>query len=88
MNKTHLLAAMIVACLAQSQALSQSQELPKLEVAAEFTTLEREAFGRRRTEPGLGGRFTYNLNETFALEAAGYFFPNKVQLAPFSDLFC
>ena len=77
MNKIHLLAAMIVACLAQSQALSQSQELPKFEVAAEFTTLEREAFGRRRTEPGLGGRFTYNLNETFALEAAGYFFPKQ-----------
>jgi hypothetical protein len=77
MNKTHLLAAVIVACLAQSQALSQSQELQKFEVAAEFTTLEREAFGRRRTEPGLGGRFTYNLNETFALEAAGYFFPKQ-----------
>ena len=30
-----------------------------------------------RTEPGLGGRFTYNLNRTFSLEAAGYFFPKE-----------
>jgi len=58
-------------------ALAQSQELPKFEVAAEFTTLEREAFSQRRTEPGIGGRFTYNLNEVVSLEAAGYFFPKK-----------
>ena len=31
----------------------------------------------RRTEPGLGVRFTYNLNEMFSLEAAGYFFPKE-----------
>jgi hypothetical protein len=61
----------------QLQALAQSDELPKFEVAAEFTTLEREAFSQRRTEPGFGGRFTYNLNETFSLEAAGYFFPKS-----------
>jgi hypothetical protein len=39
--------------------------------------LEREAFSQRRTEPGFGGRFTYNLNEVFSLEAAGYFFPKR-----------
>jgi hypothetical protein len=75
MKKTCLLAAVIVVCLAQSQAFSQAEELPKFEVAAEFTTLERESFGTRRTEPGVGGRFTYNLNRTVALEAASYFFP-------------
>jgi hypothetical protein len=40
--------------LVQSQVLAQSEELPKFEVAGEFTTLEREAFPGRRTEPGLG----------------------------------
>ena len=75
MNRTLCVVAVI--CFIQSQALGQSQELPKFEVAAEFTTLEREAFSQRRTEPGLGGRFTYNLNEMFSLEAAGYFFPKK-----------
>jgi hypothetical protein len=77
MNKIRLLAVIFVVCLTQSQAFSQDQELPKFEVAAEFTSLEREAFGRRQTEPGLGGRFTFNLNKTVALEAAGYFFPKQ-----------
>jgi len=75
MNRTLLIVAVIF--LMQSQALAQSDELPKFEVAAEFTTLEREAFSQRRTEPGFGGRFTYNLNEMFAIEAAGYFFPKR-----------
>ena len=39
--------AMIVVFLVQSAALSQSQELPKFEVAAEFTTLERDDFSGR-----------------------------------------
>ena len=67
----------VVICLVQLQTLAQSEELPKFEVAAEFTTLEREAFSQRRTEPGFGGRFTYNLNKTIALEGAGYFFPKR-----------
>ena len=75
MKKTLFVVAVIF--LMQSQALAQSEELPKFEVAAEFTTLEREAFSQRRTEPGFGGRFTYNLNEVFSIEAAGYFFPKK-----------
>lgn len=75
MNRTLLLIAVIF--LLPSLALAQAQEIPKFEVAAEFTTLEREAFGPRRTEPGFGGRFTYNLNKTFSLEAAGYYFPKR-----------
>lgn len=68
----------VVICLFQLQALAQSEELPKFEVAGEFTTLEREeAFSQRRTEPGFGGRFTYNLNKTVAFEGAGYFFPKQ-----------
>ena len=79
MNKSRLLTVIIAVCLTQSQAFSQDQdqELPKFEVAAEFTSFERDAFNRQRTEPGLGGRFTFNLNQTFALEAAGYFFPKQ-----------
>ena len=75
MKKTLFVVAVIF--LIQSQALAQAEELPKFEVAAEFTTLEREGFSQRRTEPGFGGRFTYNINEIFSLEAAGYFFPKK-----------
>ncbi len=71
------LIALLSVFLLQSQAQSQSDEVPKFEVAAEFTTLERPAFGERRTEPGFGGRFTYNLNRVVSLEAAGYFFPKR-----------
>ena len=72
-----ILFVVIVIFVLHSQVLAQSQELPKFEVAGEFTTLEREGLFQRRTEPGFGGRFTYNLNEAFSLEAAGYYFPKR-----------
>ena len=75
MNRTLFVVAVIF--LIHSQALAQSPELLKFEVAGEFTTLEREGFFQRRTEPGFGGRFTYNLNEVVSLEAAGYYFPKR-----------
>lgn len=76
MNRTSFLTAVISVFLFNSAALSQSQDPPKFELAGEFTTLERGGFDDR-TEPGLGGRFTYNLNKTFSFEAAGYFFPRE-----------
>ena len=76
MNRTSLLTAVISVFLLHSAAFSQSQDLPKFELAGEFTTFERGRF-EGRTEPGLGGRFTFNLNKTFSLEAAGYFFPKE-----------
>lgn len=76
MTRTRVFTAMIVMFLMHSQALAQSQDVPKFEVAAEFTTLERDDF-RGRTEPGFGGRFTFNFNRVFALETAGYFFPKR-----------
>lgn len=77
MNKTRFLVAILTVFLLQSQAQSQSDEVPKFEVAAEFTSLERDNFSGKRTEPGFGGRFTYNLNSVFSLEGAGYFFPKR-----------
>src|SRR6185295_17494205 len=44
---------------------------------AEFTSLERNNFSGARTEPGFGGRFTYNLNRVVSFEGAGYFFPKR-----------
>ncbi|HJP93318.1 MAG TPA: hypothetical protein VJ875_15275 [Pyrinomonadaceae bacterium] len=72
-----LMITMIVLISLPSLARSQSQEPPKFEVAAEFTTLERDATFEQRTEPGFGGRFTLNLNKVFSLETAGYFFPKR-----------
>lgn len=75
--KIRFLVALLSLFLLQSQALSQSEELPKFEVAAEFTTLERDSFRGTRTEPGVGARFTFNLNRVVSLEAAGYYFPKR-----------
>jgi len=77
MKTTRLIASLIVLLLLSSQALSQSQEVPKFEVAAEFTTLERDNFSGQRTEPGVGARFTFNLNRVVSLETAAYFFPKR-----------
>ena len=75
MNRTLFVVAMIT--VSMTPAFAQTQDLKKFEVAAEFTTLERDEFTGQRTDPGFGGRFTYNLNRVFALEAAGYFFPKR-----------
>jgi hypothetical protein len=56
---------------------AQTDEPPKREVAAEFVTLTREDVFEIRGELGFGGRFTYNLNKNFAIEAATYFFPRN-----------
>src|ERR1051325_8047596 len=76
MQMTRFLIAILTVLLLQAQTQSQSTEPPKFEVAAEFTTLERESFNGR-TEPGAGVRFTFNLNQMISLETAGYFFPKQ-----------
>jgi len=68
---------MICAFFLHTNALAQSQDPPKYEVAAEFTSLERDGFGAKRTEPGFGGRFTFNLNRAVALETATYYLPKR-----------
>jgi hypothetical protein len=55
---------------------AQSTDLPRYEVGADFTSLKLDRF---TTLPGLGGRFTANLNKHLALEAAGYFFPGHCE---------
>jgi hypothetical protein len=72
-----LLITIIALISLPSVARSQSQEPPKFEVAAEFTTLERDETYEKRTEPGFGGRFTFNLCKAVSLESAAYFFPKR-----------
>jgi hypothetical protein len=69
----------------QAAVVAQTPDLPKFEVAAEFSTLERDdfIFGRgQRTEPGVGARFTFNFNRSLAFETAGYLFPRHCDICP------
>lgn len=77
MNRRAMQLAIVCLLVFHSGVLAQSQDVPKYEIAAEFISLERDSFGAQRAEPGVGARFTYNLNEMFAFEAAGYLFPDR-----------
>jgi hypothetical protein len=74
MNRIQFLIALIGLVLVQSQVLAQTPEVPKYEIAAEFTSMDRNNFSGGM-EAGIGARFTYNLNKTFSLETAAYHFP-------------
>lgn len=56
---------------------AQSDEVPKVELGVQFTSITKPDFSNGATEPGFGGRFTFNLNRSVALEAVGNFFPHK-----------
>jgi hypothetical protein len=60
---------------------AHAQTVGKIEVQAQFTSLSLippdSFFVRSTTEPGFGGRVVFNLNDNFALEGEGNFFPNK-----------
>lgn len=74
MNRPFVLAIMTV-LVVTSQAFSQTtqtQDPPRYEIAAEFTTLNREAYDGVRVEPGLGARFTFNFNKNVAIEGAAH----------------
>ena len=80
MNRRFLLLTVSFLLVMQATVLAQTQDLPKFEVAAEFSTLERDGFGGSQTEPGVGARLTFNLNRSLAFETAGYFFPRRCDL--------
>ena len=69
----------LVVCivLASASTRAQSDKPLKFEVAAAFTTITEPSYDGGRTEPGFGGRFTFNLNRSVAVEAEGNFFPHK-----------
>jgi hypothetical protein len=46
-------------------------------VGVQFTSLTKPDFNNGATEPGLGARFTFNLNRSVALEAVGNYFPHS-----------
>jgi hypothetical protein len=73
--KILVIVAVSLTCLIN--AFAQSEGLPKFEGGAEFSSFNRPSAYSARTEYGFGGRLTYNVNRSVALEAAGYFFPHS-----------
>ncbi|HSD46341.1 MAG TPA: hypothetical protein VLB87_06940 [Pyrinomonadaceae bacterium] len=75
---------------ATSASTSGSEGVPRYEIGAQFTSLfvddPTNTCGfcllrspqRIHTEPGFGGRFTFNLTETFALEAEGNYYTRRL----------
>ena len=59
------------------KATAQTDDLPKFEVGVHFTSITKPSFGNGDTEPGFGGRLTYNINRSVAVEAVGNFFPHS-----------
>ena len=75
MQKSFSLAVSMFAVFlfAGSETVFAQSEPSKVEVAVQFSTIR---FGEMSvTEPGFGGRFTYNINKHVAVEAEGNFFP-------------
>jgi hypothetical protein len=62
----------LICLMVQLEALAQTPDPPRYELAAEFTTLNREKFNGVRVEPGVGARFTFNFNKNIAVEAAAH----------------
>ncbi|MEK6281284.1 MAG: hypothetical protein AABN95_13105 [Acidobacteriota bacterium] len=91
MNKASFLASLMMALtvLLSVGAQAQEQDVPKVEVGVQFsslTSIPQSQQGRQgqgltvdigRTEAAFGGRFTFNLTKNFALEAEGNFFPQE-----------
>jgi hypothetical protein len=75
-----IIAACLVLCARQARAQTKpSTDLPKYEAGPEFTTF---TINGEQIEIGVGGRFTFNLNKSIALEAAGYFSPGTCDHCP------
>ncbi|HSS22798.1 MAG TPA: hypothetical protein VLL54_22180 [Pyrinomonadaceae bacterium] len=72
-----LLVGLIFSTVGAVELAAQTDEVPKFEVGVHFTSITKPDFNNGSTEPGLGGRFTLNLNRSVALEAIGNFFPHS-----------
>ena len=78
MRKALFLASIAIALsFLSGEALAQSDSDPgKVELGVHFTSITKPDFDGGNTEPGFGGRFTFNFNRSFAVEAEGNFFPH------------
>lgn len=54
-----------------------TDEVQKIEVGIQFTSLTKPSFNGASSEPGVGARFTFNFNRSVAFEAVGNYFPHS-----------
>ena len=79
MNNLRLLAAALVVLSVCASVNAQEEDAPKVEAGALFTSLahrQPDFFGTENL-PGLGARFSYNLNDYVAVEAEVNLLPSK-----------
>lgn len=71
MRRFTLIAALTLALTVCGEAFAQSEDAPKVEVGAQFTSLSitHPQIGGTENLIGFGGRLTYNLTDYFAVEA-------------------
>ena len=83
-KKSGCAAVLALLCLfsAFDEARAQAKDAPKVELGVQFTSLTIDD-GRNSSEPGFGGRVTYNLTDNVALEAQFDFFPNRERFRGF-----
>jgi hypothetical protein len=79
MRRMLIVASLAIALSYSSNTLMAQDEIKRYELGAQFTSITKPDFFGSKTEPGLGGRFTFNVNEKVALEAEGDFFPSNCQ---------
>lgn len=84
-NVIIIIAAATLLAASGQYAAAQTGETKKLEVGVHFSSLSLDEGFETRTEPGFGGRLTYNLNDHVALEAEGNFFPRSDTLNAFRN---
>jgi hypothetical protein len=77
MRKTLILASAAIALAFSSGTVSAQSEPGKVELGAHFTSITKPDFDGGNTEAGFGGKFTFNLNHSLAVEAEGNFFPHN-----------
>jgi hypothetical protein len=61
---------------------TQTEELQKFEIGGHFSSL---TLASDATEPGIGVRFTYNVNKNLAFEAEGTLFPHDARQRSFRN---
>lgn len=79
MRKQHSLCVTVAIILIAGGTGSAQSDANKIEVGTQVTSLtlfHPDGYGDV-TEPGFGGRITYNFNRKVAVEAEGNFFPNQ-----------